>query len=67
MATRYGHVLYQWLLVRGWQPGPPLPPGVRGDRPVIDPHNQEQVDVYTAARRQQQRTGEHPPHGDAQD
>lgn len=60
MASRYGKAVYEWLLERGWLPGPPLPPKVHGDLAVVDPHTNRQVDVYTAARLHKERAGEYP-------
>jgi hypothetical protein len=60
VATRWGKHVYNWLLQRGWLPGPPLPDGVHGDRAVIDPHTKQQIDVYAAAKVQEERTGEYP-------
>ncbi len=62
MATRYGHLVYEWLLDRGWHKGPkPSSKNfVCGDPSVIDPVDGAQCGVYLAAKLQRERTGEYP-------
>lgn len=60
MATRYGHQTFEWLLGRGWMAAPPPAPGVMGDRHVLDPKTGQELDVYTAARLEKERTGVYP-------
>lgn len=59
MATQHGHETYNWLLARGWKETPisfdPL-----SDLQVVDPQTGKQIDVYSAAKLQKDRTGDYP-------
>jgi hypothetical protein len=57
--TRYGGQTLDWLTKRGWTKVS-LPPGVMGDPRVTDPMTGDEMDVYTAAKKQKERTGEYP-------
>ena len=71
MATRYGFKTFEWLREHGWKPDEMifeygkmnsvnLEDCVFGDRHVIDPVSGNKMDVYTAAKLQQERSGEYP-------
>lgn len=63
MATRYGGRVKDWLIERGWTAVPFMVidgDPVIGDQAVLDPVTKEEMNVYTAAKLQRERTGEYP-------
>jgi hypothetical protein len=62
MATMYGGLVREWLLERGWCKAPILDSDDLpcGDAQVLDPQNDQELNVYVALKVHQDRTGEFP-------